>query len=88
MEEQRFTDEQMQHLVNIVLSCERWAKLEAMKDGISELGYMDEEAAIIDRRSRDFNKYMISEMIALSGRDEEDLFINDIYSYQQDVDKI
>ena len=40
-----------------------------MKDGISERGYMDEEAAIIDRRSRDFNKYMISEMIAHSVRD-------------------
>ena len=80
-----FSDKQRQHLVNIVLSCERWAKTEAMIDSVSSLGYMEKEAQILKDRSLLYNTYMWQEIEALCGETPDTL---DLYSMSEEVDKL
>ena len=79
------SDEQRQHLANIVLSCERWAKTEAMIDSVSSLGYMEEEAQILKDRSLRYNNFMWQEIEALCGETPDTL---DLYSMSEEVDKL
>ena len=83
----RFTDEQMQHLVNIVLSCERWTQLDALRTNLISIG-MPDEAEAVNKRAIAFNNFMFDEMEALTGRDRLDPFIDDMYGHGQEIDAI
>ena len=79
------SDEQRQHLANILLSCERWAKTEAMIESVSNLGYMNKEAEVLKDRSLRYNNFMWQELEVLCGETPDTL---DLYSMSDDVDKI
>ena len=79
------SDDQRQHLANILLSCERWAKTEAMINSVDSLGYMEKEAQVLKDRSLLYNTYMWQEIEALCGETPDTL---DLYSMSDDVDKI
>lgn len=82
----QFTNDQMQHLVNIVLACERWARLEASINSFDN-DFMSTEAKLLHDRANAYNKYMLSEMAVLSGRPESDPFIDDFYNYMNDINE-
>ncbi len=79
------SDEQRQHLANILLSCERWAKTESMIDAVASLGYMNKEAEVLKDRSLRYSNFMWQELEALCGETPDTL---DLYSMSDDVDKI
>ena len=79
------SDDQRQHLANILLSCERWAKTEAMINSVDSLGYMEKEAQVLKDRSIRYNEYMWAEIEALCGETPDTL---DIYSMSEEVDKL
>ena len=79
------SDDQRQHLSNIVLSCERWAKTETMINSVDSLGYMNKEALILKERSILYNNIMWAEIEALCGETPDTL---DIYSMSEEVDKL
>ena len=85
---QSFTDEQMQHLVNIILSCERWTELESIKDKLSKVDNMDSEAEKINNLAIKINNFMFDELVALTGRDRLDPYIDDFYGHSQEFNRI
>ena len=85
---QVFTDEQMQHLVNIILSCERGTQLESIRSELSKMENMDSEVERLNRMEIRIFDYMFDELVALSGRDRLDPYIDDIYGHGQEFTRI
>lgn len=82
-----FSDEQMQKLVNIILATERWARIESMQENSKSIG-LDSESAYLEQRSLAFHRFMTNEIVALSGRDSTDLYIQDMYNYMDDINEV
>ena len=82
-----FSDEQMQHLVNIILSCERWSQLDSLRTTLKSIG-MEDEADAVNKRAIEYNNFMFSEIETLSGRDRLDPYIDDIYGHSEDFDRV
>lgn len=82
-----FSDEQMQHLVNIILSCERWSQLDSLRTTLKSIG-MEDEADAVNKRAIEYNDFMFSEIEILSGRDRLDPYIDDVYGHSEDFDRV